>query len=159
MLIEGFLTDNHHCQTSIVGKSESFNEQFRTSEATEFCRKFVTNNQEQCEAFEEKSEDDDDEEPLENVSCKQFSKTFFWEANRHSLSSAIWLKLALEEATECQILETEFFGPKVDEAGRRITLKHSLHEFRDRTNNMRYNEPLHNVEQILMYVFQGWTDL
>ena len=45
-VIEGFLATNHHGQCSIVAHSESYNEQFRFSPATQFCRDFVRKHKE-----------------------------------------------------------------------------------------------------------------
>lgn len=137
-VIEGFLADNHHCQSSIVGKSESYNELFRHSMATEFCREFVGKNVKNCAVFSaEDCEDDCVEVLLEQNSCKEFKKTFFWETNRKSLSAAIWLKVALEEAIDRDILEREFFGPKLDETGQRTSFSKTLHAFMEKINNTR----------------------
>ena len=139
-VIDGFFADNHHCQSSMVGKAESYNEQFRSSDSTKFCREFVNKNMKTSDVFSEENEDgteeDDDIVHTEN-SCEEFRKTFFWESNRKSLSSAIWHKLCIEEATDREILETEFFGPKLDSQGKRVTYKQTSSEFMDKIDGIR----------------------
>ena len=136
-MVDSFLADNHHCYSSIVGKSESYNEQFRVSPATEFCRAFVTKNEELCEQFDEKDDGADDDDLTEEMYCKEFKKTFFWESSRKSLAAAVWGKLAIEEAVDRGILDDTFFGPKVDSAGNRVSFKESLHQFMDDINKLR----------------------
>ena len=128
-LIEAFLTDSHHCQTSFVGKAESFNALFRNSQLTEFTKKFVLQHEGKCGDIEVEDNDTEDVLDCENANddmdenaCPQFKKTFFWEMNRQKLSAAILLKLTIEEAIERHVLHEEYFGPKTGISGRRITL-------------------------------------
>ena len=41
-VIEGYLALYHHCQESIVGSAESYNEQFRSSPVTLYSKSFLT---------------------------------------------------------------------------------------------------------------------
>ena len=139
VVIEGFLADSHHCQASIVGKSESYNELFRRSKSTEFCQKFVNKNKSHYVTFteEEEHDGDDNDDLLDENSCKEFKKTFFWESSRKSLAAAIWLKVAIEEALDRNMLNVEFFGPKIDASGKRVTFVTSLNDFMERINELR----------------------
>ena len=105
-VIDGFLAYNHHCQASIVGTCESYNEQFRSSYSTEFSQKFIKKNGERILVGGEEIEDEAED------SCKEFKKTLMWEMNRKNLSSAIWQYLTREELIERGILSEEFLGPK-----------------------------------------------
>ena len=137
LVVQGFLAENHHNQSTIVGKSESYNETFRNSPATEFCRNFVVKNRKISATFDEDVDIDEEEEKDEENSCKEFRKTFYWECNRRSLSSVIWLQLALEEMLDRKMMDTEYFGPRIDKSGARVTNEESLNLFREKINRLR----------------------
>ena len=128
LLVEGFLCDSHHCQSTLVGKSESFNELFKSSPATKFCRAFTSKNAKKLDFVNDDQVDGEDDEDSTNA-CPQFRKTFFWESSRKSLSSAVWMWLSISEAKDRNILESTLFGPKFDSTGERISLKESLTRF------------------------------
>ena len=136
-LVEGFLCDSHHCQVTLVGKSESYNELFKKSDATKFCRAFTSRNARKLDFLNDEQvecDDDDDEESVN--SCKQFKKTFFWESSNKSLSSAVWTLLCIEEAKEINILNDSFFGPKM-QGLERISFKQSRDAFMKAVNDER----------------------
>ena len=86
---------------------------------------------------EEEQDGDDNDDLLDENSCKEFKKTFFWESSRKSLAAAIWLKVAIEEALDRNMLNVEFFGPKIDASGKRVTFVTSLNDFMERINELR----------------------
>ena len=120
-LIEGFLCDSHHNQSTFVGKSESFNELYRISPATKFCRAFTSANASKLDFVIDEQVDGEEDDDLN--ACPQFKKTFFWESSQKSLSSAVWMWLAICEAKDREILESTKFGPKIDENGTRTVLE------------------------------------
>ena len=68
-VIEGYLALNHHCQASIVGSAESYNEQFRSSPVTLYSKSFLTRNI-ICEIQDDLDDDEDEEVSSE---CKKTS--------------------------------------------------------------------------------------
>ena len=138
-LVEGFLCDNHHCQATIVGTTESYNELFKNSASSQFCRAFTSKNAKKLDFVEndqteEEVEDEEDDDEIN--ACPQFRKTFFWEASRKSLSSAIWLWLVICEAAERKCLDETLFGPKLV-CGERVTFVQSLNTFMKDTDEKR----------------------
>ena len=85
----------------------------------------------------EQLDEDEEEEDDEINACPQFKKTFFWEASRKSLSSAIWLWLTISDAAERKCLDQMLFGPKIVH-GERVNLAHSLKTFMKDTDDQRY---------------------
>ena len=80
----------------------------------------------------------DDEESIHNEnSCSDFKKTFYWESNRRTLASAIWLNIALEEAIDRESLQSEFFGPKLNSERTRESFETSLKLYMDKINDKR----------------------
>ena len=134
--MEGFLCDSHHCQSTLVGKTESYNELFKNAARTKFCRAFTCRNANKLDYVNDEKVEVEEEEDAINA-CPQFKKTFFWESNRISLASAVWTWLAISEAEERNILEATFFGPKIGADGKKITFKDSLHMFMNEVNNQR----------------------
>ena len=128
-VIEGYLALNHHCQASIVGSAESYNEQFRSSPVTLYSKSFLTRNI-ICEIQDDLDDDEDEEVSSE---CK---KTLSWEMSSKNLSTAMWLILVKEECIERGILSAEYLGPKL-EAGIRVTFQRSLENFMERVDNWR----------------------
>ena len=76
-LVEGFLCDSHHSQTTMVGKSESFNELFKNSAASQFCREFTSKNAKKLDFVNGDCIEEDGYEEDATNACPQFSKTFF----------------------------------------------------------------------------------
>jgi hypothetical protein len=73
-LIEGFLCDSQHCQATIVGKTESYNELFKNSSSSQFCRAFTSKNAKKLDFVEGDGVEEDEDT-----------------TNACLLSSAIWL--------------------------------------------------------------------
>ena len=136
-VIQGFLAVNHHGQCSIVAHSESYNEQFRFSEATELCREFVTKNFDNWPSLYDEGEKGYEESLHDDNSCSDFKKTFYWESNRRTLASAIWLNIALEEAIDRESLQSKFFGPKQNSERTRESFETSLKLYIDKINEKR----------------------
>lgn len=145
-LVEGFLCDSHHSQTTMVGKSESFNELFKNSAASQFCREFTSKNAKKLDFVNGDCIEEDGYEEDATNACPQFSKTFFWEVSRKSLSSAVWLWIAILEASERNCLNQTFFGPKLV-GGVRVNLTQSLKDFMKETDEQRW-------DNFLSYIFE-----
>ena len=136
-LVEGFLCDSHHNQSTLVGTTESYNELFRNSAATRFCRAFTAKNSSNLEFVQsEQVEWEEVEEENHEQACAQFAKTFYWEASRKSLSSAMWLWLTICEAKESGCLETTCLGPRI-EGGTRVNFVASIKTFMKETDDRR----------------------
>ena len=133
-LIEGFLCDSHHCQATLVGKSESYNELYRDSTSSKFCRAFVSRNAAKLEFMEDDSVMDEEEDALN--ACPQFGKTFYWESSQKSLSTAVWMWLSILEAKERNLLETYKFGPKIED-GKRVSFRQSRDDFMIHVDKLR----------------------
>ena len=133
------MCDSHHCQVTMSGKTESYNELHKNSPASQFCREFSGKNAKNLDFLQGDCEEEEDEEEQDDVNtCPQFRKTFFWEASRKSLSSAVWLYLTILEAMENENLEDIEFGPKLVD-GKRINLKESLKQFMRETDDKRWD--------------------
>ena len=127
VVVDGFLCDSHHCQSTFVGKSESYNELFRDSPATQFCREFTCKNAAELKFVTDEHLEDNSEDEVN--ACPEFGKTFFWEASQKSLAAAVWTRLTVAEATERGIVDSYKFGPRLDETGARLTYKQTRDEF------------------------------
>ena len=138
LLVEGFLCNSHHNQATLVGTSESYNELFKDSTATRFCRAFTAKNVEKLDFVESEQVECEDGENEDDDACKEFTKTktFFWEASRKSLSSAMWLWITICEAAESECLDQTFLGPKTV-GGERISFRESLNVFMRETDDRR----------------------
>ena len=139
--MEAFLCGSHHCQTTISGKCEAYNELFRQSPTSQFCQAFVTNNEQIQQQFIEHEgnadEENDNEDVYENSTCPQFGKTFFWELNRKAFSSAIWFWIAILDVMEKGGIETMVWGPMMVN-GNRVSFQESLNSFMRKTDKDRY---------------------
>jgi hypothetical protein len=125
----------------MVGKSESYNELYKNSAASQFCREFTSKNAKKLDFVNGDcvEEDEDEDEKDETNACPQFSKTFFWEVSRKSLSAAVWLWIAILEASERNCLNQTFFGPKLV-CGERVNLTQSLKNFMKETDEQRWGK-------------------
>ena len=150
-VVEGFLCDSHHSQTSIVGKTEAYNELFKNSESSKFCREFTCKNSRSLDFVASDEVEDEDDFGDDNIldednededgdgdpgACPQFSKTFYWEASRISLSKAVWLYIAILEASENKCLDKQLLGPMIVN-GKRLNLSQSLKIFMEKTDAQR----------------------
>ena len=135
-MVEGFLCDSHHSQTTLVGKSESYNELFRNSPASQFCREFTSRNADKLDFVHGDGVEEEEDEEEDTNACPQFKKTFYWEVSRKALSSAVWLWIAILEASEQNCLDETFFGPKLV-CGKRQNLTATLKIFMKETDDRR----------------------
>ena len=135
-MVEGFLCDSLHSQTTLVGKSESYNELFRNSPASQFCREFTSRNADKLDFVHGDGVEEEEDEEEDTNACPQFKKTFYWEVSRKALSSAVWLWIAILEASEQNCLDETFLGPKLV-CGKRQNLTATLKIFMKETDDRR----------------------